>query len=103
MAYDQEDKLEEVEGEEDEGEMLVLKRILSNQTGVEDEQREDIFHSRYTVQGKVCSLIINRRSCANMVALSMIEKLGLQATAHPHPYNIQLLNQSKGYKLTLGV
>jgi len=26
----------------------------------------------------------------------MIEKLGLQTMTHPHPYNIQWLNQSKG-------
>jgi len=26
----------------------------------------------------------------------MIEKHGLQVTAHPHPYNIQWLKQSRG-------
>ena len=44
---------------------------------------------------KVCSLIIDGGSCANVVSLSMIEKLGFQAMTHPHPYNIQWLNQSK--------
>jgi len=29
----------------------------------------------------------------------MIEKLGLQATAHPHPYNIPWLIQSKGLQV----
>ena len=29
----------------------------------------------------------------------MVEKLNLQATAHPHPYNIQWLNQGKGLQV----
>jgi len=48
-----------------------------------------MFHTRCTVKNNVCSLIIDGGSYANVVSLSMIEKLGLQATAHPHPYNIQ--------------
>ena len=44
-------------------------------------------------------LIIDRSSCANFVSLSMIEKLGLQATTHPHPQNIQWLNHSKGLQV----
>ena len=94
-----EENLKEVEEEADEGEMLVLRRVLNRQKSAKDEQRENIFHTRCTIQGKVCSLIIDGGSCANVVSLSMIEKLGLQATTHPHPYNIQWLNQSKGLQV----
>jgi len=79
---------EEVMKEADKRELLVLRRALSNQRGVKDEQRDNIFHTHYTVQGQVCSLIIGRGSCANMVSLSVIEKLGLQTMTHPHPYNM---------------
>ena len=79
--------------------MLVLRRALSSRKGDQDEQRENIFHSRCTVQGKVYSLIIDSGSCANVVSLSMIEKLNLQTSVHPHPYNIQWLNQSKGLQV----
>jgi len=85
--------------EADEGELLVLRRVLSNQRKVKDEQRENIFHARCTVQGKVCSLIIDGGSCANVVSLSMTEKLRLPIMSHAHPYNIQLLNQSKGIQV----
>ena len=67
---------EEVEGA-DEGEMLVLRRVRSAKTGAKDALRDNIFCSRCTVQGKVCSLIIDGGSCANVVSLSMIEKLRL--------------------------
>jgi len=82
-----ENELEEthevVEGA-DEGELPVLRRVLSNHKGEKDEQRENIFHSSCTVNGKVCYLIINGGSCANVVFLSMIEELGLQTMTHPH-------------------
>jgi len=71
----------------DEGEMLVIRRILSNQRVAKDEQRENIFHSRCTVQGKVCSLIIDGGSCANIVLLSMIEKLTFRPW-HIHTHTI---------------
>jgi len=44
-------------------------------------------------------LIIDGGSYANVVSLSVIEKLGLQAMTHPHPYNIQWLNHSKGLQV----
>ena len=44
-------------------------------------------------------MIIDGGSCSNVVSLSMIEKLGLQTMTHPHPCNIQWLNQSKGIQV----
>jgi len=72
-----EETQEEVVEEADEGEMLVLRRVLSNQKGGKDEQRENTFHSRCTVEEKVRYVIIDGRSYANVVSLSMIEKLRL--------------------------
>jgi len=88
--------LEEVEEGPDEGEVLVIRRALSGlaSQGV-FEQRESIFHIRYTVGGKVCSLIIDGGSCANVASQSMVNKLKLSMTLHPKPYTIQWLNQTK--------
>ena len=47
----------------------------------------------------MCSVIVDSGSCANVVSQSMIEKLNLQTSVHPHPYNIQCLNQSKGLQV----
>jgi len=81
--------IEEVEEGPDEGELLVIRRALNSLTSQnEREQRETIFHTRCTVGGKVCSLIIDGGSCANVASLIMVGKLHLQALAHPHPYNI---------------
>jgi len=94
-----EETQEEVKKEVDEDEMLVLRRVLSVQKGAKDEQRESIFHSWCTVKGEVCSMIIDRGRYTNVASFGMIENLGLQATTHPHPYNIQWLNQSKGLQV----
>jgi len=85
--------------EANEEELLALRRALGGHKGAKEEQREDIFHSRCTVQGMVCSLIIDDGSCASVASLSMVEKLNLQATTNPHPYNIQWLNQGKGLQV----
>jgi len=66
---------EEVVEEANDCELLVFRRALSNLKGDQEEQRENIFHSRCTVQGKVCSLIIDGGSCDNIASLSIVENL----------------------------
>jgi len=54
------DHLEEVEEGLDEGELLAIQRALSGLASQDDfKEREVIFHTRFTIGGKVCSLIIN--------------------------------------------
>ena len=90
---------EEVVEEADEGELLVLRRTLSSLKGDQQEQRENIFHSRCTIQGKVCSSSIDGGSCANVASSTMVKKLKLPVITHPHPYSIQSLNQGKGIQV----
>ena len=95
------DVLEEVEEGPDEGEMLVIRRALSGLASQQDmEQRENIFHTRCTVKGKVCSLIVDGGSCANVASKTLVEKLKLSVSPHPSPYTIQWLNQGKGLQIS---
>jgi len=59
LEGDEEESQDEYLAKLDEGEMLVLRQVLRNQRSERDEQIENIFHSRCTVQGKVCYLIID--------------------------------------------
>jgi len=88
--------MEEVIEEANEEDFLVLRRTLSGLKGSQDKKRENIFHSRCTMKGKVCLFIIDSRSCTNVISSTMVEKLQLKAMAHPHPYTIQWFNQGKG-------
>nr|XP_043611670.1 uncharacterized protein LOC122583316 [Erigeron canadensis] len=83
-TYD-EDPSEEEFGEADFGDMLVIRRAMHVDEASDDKaQRENIFHSRCTIKGKVCSLIIDRGNCANAASTYMVDKLGLSTTKHPY-------------------
>ena len=56
------------------GESLVARRALSMQSKVEDEeQRENIFHTRCFIKNKVCNMIIDGGSCTNATSTTMVE------------------------------
>ena len=89
--------LEDFDDEEyaGQGELLVARRDLSVQAKEKDEvQRENIFHTRCHVQNKVCSVIIDGRSCTNVASTTMVEKLEMPTSKHPHPYKLQWLNNN---------
>ena len=79
-----------------EGEALVTRRILSAQIKEDDDQqqRENIFHTRCHINNKVCSLIIDGGSCTNVASVLLVEKLQLPTLKHPRPYKLQWLNDS---------
>ncbi|XP_073038070.1 LOW QUALITY PROTEIN: uncharacterized protein [Primulina eburnea] len=75
------------------GEALVTRRIMSAQVKDEEvNQRENLFHTRCFVNGKVCNVIIDGGSCTNVASVEMVEKLGLPTIKHPQPYRLQWLN-----------
>ncbi|KAL4318208.1 hypothetical protein GQ457_18G000260 [Hibiscus cannabinus] len=82
------------------GEILVVKRSLNMQPSQDDQQRENIFHTRFRVNDKVCIVIIDTGSCTNIASTLMVEKLGLTTTEHPNPYNLQWLNNGDEIKVT---
>ena len=63
-------------------------------------QRENIFYTRCYIKGKVCSLIIDGGSCANVASALMVEKLALPTLRHPTPYRLQWLNDSGDVRVT---
>ncbi|KAL4367917.1 hypothetical protein GQ457_05G021280 [Hibiscus cannabinus] len=83
-----------------EGEALIVKRSLSMQPMEGDEQRENIFHTRCHIGGKVCFVIIDGGSCTNVSSTLMVEKLGLATTKHPRPYKLQWLNDGGELKVS---
>jgi len=59
-------------------EMLVLRRLLHNMEGPQEEdQWEHILHSWCTIQSKVCSLIIDGGNGTNTGSINLINKLKL--------------------------
>ncbi|KAL4388085.1 hypothetical protein GQ457_09G017650 [Hibiscus cannabinus] len=81
-------------------EILVVKRSLNMQPSQDDQQRENIFHTRFHVNDKVCIVIIDTGSCINVDSTLMVEKLGLTMREHPNPYKLQWLNNGDEIKVT---
>ncbi|KAA3466420.1 reverse transcriptase [Gossypium australe] len=81
-------------------ELLIVKRSLNLQSVESEQQRENIFHTRCQVQGKVCSVIIDGGSCTNVVNTIMVEKLGLPTTKNLSSYKLQWLNDGGELKVT---
>lgn len=86
----------------DHGESLMMKRVLhAIETPKEnEEQREQIFHTRCTIKGKVCDLIIDSGSCTNVASTLMVGKLEIPTLEHPRPYKLQWLNKGNEVSIT---
>ncbi|XP_024009447.1 uncharacterized protein LOC112084529 [Eutrema salsugineum] len=85
----------------DTGKLLVTRRVLSVLVHPEETvQRENIFHTRCTVKNKVCNLIIDSGSCTNVASKYMVDRLGLEKTKHPRPYNLRWLNDQTELKIS---
>jgi len=76
----QEDDFQEVlEANPMEGELLVVRTSLATiSTEEEKVQRENLFRTRGSVQGKVCDIIIDNGSCTNVASKYMVDKLKLK-------------------------
>jgi len=60
---------------------------------LDETQRENIFHTRCLINNILCSMIIDRASCANVASTRVVEKLGLPTISHTQPYKLQLLSE----------
>lgn len=105
----QEDEVDEMPPLEDvyegqfavQGESLVARRALSAQFKEEENnQRENLFHTRCFVNNKVCGVIIDRGSCTDVASTELVEKLALRTLKHPRPYRLQWLNNCGEVKVT---
>ncbi|CAL1394800.1 unnamed protein product [Linum trigynum] len=64
-----------------------------------DEQRDNLFHSRCEINGKIASLVIDGGSCANLISTYAVEKLELKTQKHPKPYHLTWLNEHGDVKV----
>ncbi|GJR23290.1 reverse transcriptase domain-containing protein [Tanacetum coccineum] len=85
----------------DSGEMLVVRRALSTVTN-EDESwlRHNIFYTRCTCEGKVCTVIIDGGSCENVISTTMVDKLSLKTEEHPQPYKLSWFKKGNEVKVS---
>jgi len=59
----------------------------------DESQRENIFHTRCLINDRLCSLIVDGGSCANVANTRVVDKLGLSTISHAKPYKLQWLSE----------
>ena len=94
--YDEPEELEL-----DTGVCLMLRRsCLAPRRSNDFPQRNNLFHSRCTIKGKVCKLIIDSGSSENVIAADAVTKLALKDEQHPAPYKLAWLQQTHDLLVT---
>jgi hypothetical protein len=63
-------------------------------------QRSNIFQLECKIQDKVCKLIIDGESFANVLSSDLVNALSLSTRRLPTPHYIQWMNQSSTPKIT---
>ena len=110
MTDYKEDKEEELETEEpddfdfaeEHGDAItcVVQKQLCNQKASDTMQRHQNIYSRYSVNNKVCNLIIYNGSCENIVSRALVDYLKLEIEQHPQPYTNGLIKKGRSIKIT---
>ncbi|XP_033148793.1 uncharacterized protein LOC117134443 [Brassica rapa] len=79
----------------DKGTLLMLRRICLAPIRHNDQPwlRNNIFSSTCTINGRVCSFVIDSGSCRNVISESAVLKLGLRRSNHPAPYKLVWLQE----------
>ena len=80
---------------------MMARGVRSDGTAVMMKgQRSNIFQSEFKIQDKVCKLIIDGGSFANVLSSDLVNALSLSTRRLPTPRNMQWMNQSGTLKIT---
>jgi hypothetical protein len=97
VEFDEEKGAEEefVTGKAKSGPLFMMRRVCFTPRKVEDGEKQwrNIFHSRCTIGGKVCHLVIDSGSYENIVAEEVEKKMALEIEQHPTPYRLEWLKK----------
>lgn len=99
VIYDEEN-LDEIEELRSLIIFVVRRTCLTPRVLEEPSQRNKIFHSRCTINGRVCNLIIDPGSCKSIIAKAVVTKLNLPIQPHPTPYKLGSIQQGNDVSIS---
>ncbi|XP_020697731.1 uncharacterized protein LOC110110544 [Dendrobium catenatum] len=91
--------IEEVHGDDGEPLICVIQKLLLAPRTPNHSQRNALFKTRCTIQGKVCELLIDSGCTENVISRSVVHALQLKTTNNPHPYKVSWIK--KGMEVTV--
>jgi len=65
--------------------VCIIQRLLCNQETYDTMHRHQILYSRCSVKSKVCNLVIDNKSCENIVFKALVDYLKVETEPHRHP------------------
>lgn len=85
----------------DKGHLLVLRRTCFTPQRQDDKWlRTNIFRSTCTINGRICSFVIDSGSSRNVISDEAVSKLGLVRETHPTPYTLGWLHDNASLRIT---
>ena len=76
---------------------FVIHRVLLSSK--EEGQRTNLFQTHYSVQNKLCNLIVDSGSTENLVSQKLVEHLKLATKPHEKPYSLGWMNKGPKVKV----
>ena len=77
----------------------VVRKLMLSATRGDKAQLHKLFHTRCTVQGSLCDLVINSGSQENIISKDVVERLQLEMETHPSPYVIGWIKEVGGIQV----
>lgn len=77
--------------------LLIVRHVL-RQVQMVLEPSQNIFHTRFLISNKVCSLIIDGESSVNVASTKIVDKLGLETILHAKPYKLACISKKDEIK-----
>ena len=67
--------------------------VLQNSTPIVEKRwlRKNIFHSTGTIHGQKCTVVIDERSCENIISQTLVDHLKLKVYKQNRPYFVKWL------------
>ena len=92
-AHEESNEEAKVNNPPEEGESLMLKRVLVKTENKvhEPTQRKSMFRTKCKSRGECCKIVIDSSSIDNLVSTEMVENLGLERMKHQTPYKVSWL------------
>ncbi|GJV22324.1 putative nucleotidyltransferase, ribonuclease H [Tanacetum coccineum] len=101
-AFQEEDELEYAEPFDGETEQVtyVVQRTLCSLKVSDSSQRNKIFQTKCLVKEKICSIIIDKGSCKNLVSKALVKAFKFPTEPHYSPYQIGWIKKGSTLKVT---
>ena len=91
-------KLGELEND-DETNMMVVRKVLLSKPQVDEKQRNNLFRTRWKIGEKTCNLIIDGGAQTDIISSEAVNKLKLPTRDHEAPYKLNWLNDGSGIRV----